>query len=570
MSLSPQLIVRIEPSIRTTDIAEGLAAKVADPLWMLLRQWQLGELKGDDGGSPIAVDIQTSWSPFTRFRTEAEGPTMDESGPVEAVAQSVPLEAMVEGEYLLDEDTAGWSTRVQTGRALTRILTIAGLDDVAGRLTTAFPFEAVGPADGDLHANDLRYRRVFADAGTNLLDGVRVLHAAALPAEVIDGVDAATLDIALTAWREELTQDWGPLRRTAGPSASWVRDRLEYAFSIAAPPLPGEVEEHVFTAREYDGRGLAWHSVDIHPGETLSAVDDPGAGSHIWTTLPTRLTYPGMPADRFWEFEDAAVQLGRVSAGTTDLARMMVIDFAEIFSPDWFLVPVDVPVGSVSRVDWIIVRDTFGAATLVGTSTTQATDQVGRQFQPSTLNTVPGGEGDHPMLVVLPAAMGALEGPAIEEVALQRDEAANLAWAIEKWVTGQTGRGIPNPWLRSEFGLEEAKATDCDVVWRLSTPVAKSWTPLVTSKDSENQVLRKAELLATDTGKLRSASGRIMADVDRDIRDEEITRAGIRVRMTTQLTRSPTGSTHVWQGREKRIWKGEVASGLRYDATTTP
>ena len=44
------------PIARTTDEdATSLAMRIADPLWMLGRQWQFGEFKGEDNGSPICV-----------------------------------------------------------------------------------------------------------------------------------------------------------------------------------------------------------------------------------------------------------------------------------------------------------------------------------------------------------------------------------------------------------------------------------------------------------------------------------------------------------------------------------
>lgn len=46
---------RLEPRTRADDLTAGLAARVYDATWMLARQWQLGELTGDDGGTPIAV-----------------------------------------------------------------------------------------------------------------------------------------------------------------------------------------------------------------------------------------------------------------------------------------------------------------------------------------------------------------------------------------------------------------------------------------------------------------------------------------------------------------------------------
>src|SRR5512144_1844618 len=48
---------RLESRPRTTDFTSSIAAEVHDPLWMLCRQWQLGEFAGEDSASPLAARI---------------------------------------------------------------------------------------------------------------------------------------------------------------------------------------------------------------------------------------------------------------------------------------------------------------------------------------------------------------------------------------------------------------------------------------------------------------------------------------------------------------------------------
>ena len=55
---------RLEPSPRTPSRVVGLEARIADPLWFLARQWQLGELTGQDSGSPVqARSVATAAPP---------------------------------------------------------------------------------------------------------------------------------------------------------------------------------------------------------------------------------------------------------------------------------------------------------------------------------------------------------------------------------------------------------------------------------------------------------------------------------------------------------------------------
>jgi hypothetical protein len=46
---------RLEGRPRTTDFDRALRAEVRDALWLLTRQWQVGEFRGSDGGSPVTA-----------------------------------------------------------------------------------------------------------------------------------------------------------------------------------------------------------------------------------------------------------------------------------------------------------------------------------------------------------------------------------------------------------------------------------------------------------------------------------------------------------------------------------
>jgi hypothetical protein len=61
--LKPKEYVRLEPVNQDYSLEEGLQARVKDPLWMIGRQWQLGEFRPSNGGRPVRVE--------SRFRTEA-------------------------------------------------------------------------------------------------------------------------------------------------------------------------------------------------------------------------------------------------------------------------------------------------------------------------------------------------------------------------------------------------------------------------------------------------------------------------------------------------------------------
>ncbi|MEO8774891.1 MAG: hypothetical protein ABI468_01080 [Candidatus Nanopelagicales bacterium] len=90
------------------DIDEGLRARVGDPVWFLARQWQLGEHRGEDASSPVAVDVTVTHAPITYDRRRPDlDPTV------------VPAEALLEAE------PGDWWTvgrRVRLGRAAAALL----------------------------------------------------------------------------------------------------------------------------------------------------------------------------------------------------------------------------------------------------------------------------------------------------------------------------------------------------------------------------------------------------------------------------------------------------------------
>src|SRR5215468_9053703 len=116
---------RIEPQPPVADIATGYAALVADPLWMLARQWQVGEFQGEDAGTPVVA----------RWRARVKSMTRYHAGPIEPNTQlnaakfdpdSIPLEALVERQPLQQSATVdgldGLRLAVESGQHFLRLL----------------------------------------------------------------------------------------------------------------------------------------------------------------------------------------------------------------------------------------------------------------------------------------------------------------------------------------------------------------------------------------------------------------------------------------------------------------
>ncbi|HEU4795329.1 MAG TPA: hypothetical protein VFT02_06850, partial [Pyrinomonadaceae bacterium] len=59
--------LRLEPRGRDAEMKTSLQARIYDPLWLLTRQWQLGEFQGEDNGSPVGARWVAEAAPVTRY-----------------------------------------------------------------------------------------------------------------------------------------------------------------------------------------------------------------------------------------------------------------------------------------------------------------------------------------------------------------------------------------------------------------------------------------------------------------------------------------------------------------------
>ncbi|MGW0658321.1 hypothetical protein [Streptodolium elevatio] len=594
---------RLEPRTRTADLSPASEARIADPLWLLARQWQFGEFQGEDAGSPILARVDAEAARFTRYRGGPDGHLSI------ALESGAPLEAVVEREPA--ELVADLRWAAETGRVFLRLLTEHG----AGALRTAvlarypLPTAAGGPADESTDG----YLRIVSGRvphGRPLLDacaGDRLVAELDVPGELVEAVEGTA-----AAWLTWLgvpprppEPDPGYLLQLPGvleapaterpprlpwpppealppvsvpglEGAAWQRDRLEYSFAVAAAHTEDEV---VLSATEYGGDRLDWYHLDHEPGRTLHA--EPDVEHVVRTVLPTPVGYPGMPSTRFWELEDAGVNLGSVAAGRTDLARMVLLEYGTVYANDHFLVPLDLPIGSVTRIRSLVVTDTFGVRTLVPPA------PAGRGwslFRPSPRTGAP----VDALLVLPPTAVDALASPPVEEVRFLRDEMANLGWAVERVVTSATGRPVDREHSGAVAPGRAARPAGTGVPeagYTLASAVPAHWVPLVprpTDGRPDQVRLHRTPLQVVDasgmpvpvTGHSRlldwredpHAPGRL---VELAVPEEEVGRSGVRVVRQWQLARWTDGSVHLWLGRTKRTGGGIATSGLRFDAVDT-
>src|SRR4030095_7404546 len=124
-------------------------------------------------------------------------------------------------------------------------------------------------------------------------------------------------------------------------------------------------------AEEYYHGRLDWYNLSIVPNANgLGVPDDPGPPElppdlPPQTFIPVPVVFDGMPNTRWWSFEDRRTNFGDIKPDTTDLSKLLLMEFGLIYANDWFMVPVTLPVGSIANVKGLMVTNVFGERTWV-------------------------------------------------------------------------------------------------------------------------------------------------------------------------------------------------------------
>lgn len=594
---------------RKKDFDNVLRAEIYDPLWMLGRQWQFGEFQGEDTGSATLVKVAMESTVISKLKTGDD--------PVTPYSDDVPLETRVEADVIHFD----YKTKVKTGSQWFRMLRSAGIltDNLRNDLITYFPVEIEDIKETDA-ANDIvvKARKLSNQSAVQFVDAAngRSMDGTAFYRDLKEkrdetvnrffaGLTGADLNKVQTAvdkyinWFEKLY--YYPQN---GKNASWNPKQLEYQFACS---LREESENTVLKADEYYSGSLDWYSFDI-----AKKVNDPDlrgkdAGQdetdrlqRTFTVIPVPAQFGGMPAKRWWEFEDSAVDLGNISADEKDLAKILIAEFALVYGNNWFIVPYDVPVGSLSEVKGIIVTDNFGQKTLVEAAGKGDRGDWSRwnMFSLTTLPADPlSAKTETDNRIFFPPVLTKVhESEPVEKIKFVRDEMANMVWGVEDRIPDLLGESIDGQqaaydlteFLKKLYTVPDTVTEELtgDLKYQLASIVPENWIPFVPVRleDSYRAIkLRRASMPRVIDGLDSLIPGQIRPrtyilrqglndddtqDKPYDIYEEEVPKAGVQVMATFQRARWYNGKTFIWYGYRKRTGRGQGSSGLRFDTTS--
>lgn len=545
---------RLEPRVRGGDMERALQAQVRDGWWFLARQWQVGEFLGEDAASPVSATIRTESVALTSYRP---GP----DAPVERIDAGPPLEAHVEREAHVPT----LRDSVRLGLHFQALLHEHGHDGHIGAFENAFPIAKQPPA-GELR--DVQARRYRAAVAGRVVDGEALVNAA-LPQRAnlrsfgpIAGMGGDRTAVA--GLLEDLIKHRESLYSEPAGDSPWVAEQLEYDFAVGSESQAGSA---VFHAARFGGGHLDWHAFVAEQGELA-----PPAGQQVrveqQSFIPNGVTFRGMPATRWWDFEDGLTDFGALDTEHVDLAKLIVMEFALVYGDDWFELPLPLDIGSLNHIDALIVTDTFGERTIV-----PPTGSLGLSGdRPWSVFGLTGVDPERDLLLLPPLVGEVQEGPVLEDVLFARDEMALLGWGIERTLEGALGAPVDGyqAWhdrLAAEPPAvpRTRKEDEPPIEYVLGTDVPDNWIPLVPVQVGPDRFRFRRGIMGGPGG--QPARGRLLEPGHPlYIAEQAIPREGVEVTRRFRRARWIDGSTHLWMARRAGIGRGEGSSGLEFDA----
>ena len=589
---------RLEPRPRTDNFDRALKAEIRDPLWMLTKQWQMGEFLGDDAGSPVHARMYMGKTKLTKY--------VPGNNSVEVFDDTIPLEAKVEKRkipFKTGHTNISLDIRLLMGRHWLKLIRSYG-STIINEFISAYeiaPVNAGNKDDVPVTAHKESWQQLNAVAG-RLMDGARLYFALKTGGNAYDGIASvnaadhpafSALGEKFIAWFERLF--YQPVNDAKD---AWQPQQLEYKFGCSAPL--GDTEK-VFTADEYYQGHLDWYNLDIDPQQQTLGDTGAPATENIEDALklnfiPTPISFDGMPNTRWWAFEDGRTNFGNIKPTTTDIGKLLFIEYAMVYANDWFLLPVTLPAGSIAHVKGLAVTNVFGERTWIEPAG-KGLDDAWNRWSMFTVNTKGNNrEIADTSLLVLPTVSKIQEGKPLEEVHLIRDEMANMVWGIERIVPLATGwdkkGGEAATELKMRYqqlvdkGIEEGSITPAaitykaDLHYEVMNTVPENWIPFIPVRmDKSIRAIRlqraaMPRILNGDTekpAKVEPRTSLLREGLDEDqkatyfINEEEVTRAGTVIYQSYQRTRWYNGKVVNWLGIRKQSGRGEGSSNLTFD-----
>lgn len=511
---------KLEGRARSQNVDKALRAEVYDPLWFFTRQWQLGELKGEDGGSSLTAQVAyqvTRPSHIAMGRGEILKPidTTDHH-------QLHPIAAT---QHLNFELTL--QQRTHSGRYFVRLLREKDSETQQEINTIVAPYLITMPdaptADWThemdrvkLHANAL-WKRTATLYHNRIADGLNIYQS--IIAGIADGTNSGPSDTVVKSTFKQWMEQLYPHLVANQVKDGWHNENLGYDYRIAYPKLNegnGTIEHVVMGNRCQAEPNADWYTADVLKAEN-ETIEQPVTNilayreDKVFPIILSRAKFGGMPARRWWEMEDGKIDLGNIEGDKSEAVKQIIAEFSSVYSNDWFSIPFKRKEQELVRIKGILVKDTFGEYTYINNALTAAgsnalVDDDSAPFEwnlfhhdvapeaQSILNDSPDiGSSQHASFILGSSRTIASSEP-VERIELIRDEMDNRVWAVESLIASQLGGAKSGQLLSDELvqyirqltgDADEVGESPVPLIYRLGNTIPEHYIPFVPVRSDE-------------------------------------------------------------------------------------
>ena len=583
---------RIEGRPRKSDFNRALKAEIRDPLWMLTKQWQMGEFEGDDAGSPILAKVLIDEKHLEKVQLSDNAPQSYNSDiPLEGLVEQMPL------PFKTGSIDIALDIRIMIGRYWLKL--IKANKDLKKYYCETYPVTAPALSDDENFNFILAHPETwqnFACAENRVMDGYKfyefLIVNPVVPAGHVDKANIDTYGEKFRLWVKNFF-----IQPESTEKSAYQPSRLEYQFRCS---VPDNGKDRIYEGEEYYSGRLDWFNLTLNDNaKPLVVGPKPSAGDpadeakqpakSAFTFIPSSIDYEGMPDTRWWQFEDRKTYLGNVKPDTTDISKLLFLEFSLLYANDWFLIPQELPAASISKLKGLVVTNCFGERTWIE-PTGKGPDKDWNRWTMFTVNRKGKDlkEVDNSLLI-LPTVPKILEGPVLEQIAMVRDEISNMVWAIETDILLPSGdrkkgaeaarelatfykRLYPEPETLSQSSVAQIR-------YNIMNSVPENWIPFIpVHLDGSNREiqLQRASMPRILHGvdnytPVKPRTHLLRSGLDENERgtyfvyEEEVPRAGISVSKAFQRTRWYNGKVFIWLGIHKKTGRGEGQSNLQFD-----
>ncbi len=588
------------------NLTEALSMRPHDPLWMLSRQWQMGEFRGNDTGTAMSVKCCVREDDCQQEPLEPI---------VERINPEIDLMARIESSVYFMDLLRHSGTKNRDEIKKFREMAIERWPIEWESCHPILGHEATMEFELSLNTRQQAFMRTYRG---KVFDGYKFYK------DITSG-KIKTVDMLVLTLNSKLKYDyvsWFEQKYLPADAVNSYWQSKDLCYQLSA-----NVGENQMEGDRYDGGRLSWYSMDCKSekkGRGTKTIDCDVM------SLPTMARFAGAPNRRLWEIEDRKVYMGD-SSEQQSAGNIAMLKYATMFSNDWMLFPLDTEIGKYIQLNSLKVVDTFGDEILIeGDDRAGKKDAVGameERWQIFT-NTQWNNPKHTPMdgLYYAPQLANTLEGKPMEEVKMLRDEMSNMVWGVEEQVSDGCGltmdanlcaakltefvgglyeanhpKPSPKTVTFSQNQLPEVKEdghSKAAYRYVLQSSVPLNWIPFVPQRlkndSSDNPFFMGGREMELRRGKMpcflwNKKNGEIKIDkvpvrpmgtILRDglvqengqwkekplfFHEEAIQSTGLRLVKNYQRARWINGATYQWLGIYKQLAKTEATSGLEFD-----